>query len=42
MVQRVNMSPLFVNQLTRALSDNLTMYARSTPDGMTIDRGTDE
>ena len=42
MVQRVNMSPLFANQLIRALSDNLTMYARSTPDGMTIDGGTDE
>lgn len=42
MVQRVNMSPLFANKLIRALSDNLTMYARSTPDGMTIDGGTDE
>ena len=37
-VQRVNMSPLFVQQLIGALSDNLEKYAQSIPDGMIINK----
>ena len=33
-VQRVNMSPLFVEQLINALQENLTIYATSMPDGI--------
>lgn len=33
-VQRVNMSPLFVEQLIGALRENLEKYAKSMPDGM--------
>lgn len=33
-VQRVNMSPLFVKQLIDALAANLADYGRSMPDGM--------
>ena len=33
-VQRVNMSPLFVSQLIDALSRNLADYARTMPDGI--------
>jgi len=39
LVQRVNMSPLFVNQLIQALSDNLGMYAQAMPDGLVIPNG---
>jgi len=39
LVQRVNMSPLFVNQLIQALVDNLNKYAQATPDGMVIPNG---
>ena len=35
-VQRVNMSPLFVEQLIGALTDNLDKYAKSTPDGVIV------
>ena len=34
LVQRVNMSPLFVRQLIDALAANLADYARSAPDGI--------
>ena len=33
-VQRVNMSPLFVKQLIDTLAANLADYGRSMPDGM--------
>jgi len=33
-VQRVNMSPLFVEQLINALAANLDDYAKTMPDGM--------
>ena len=33
-VQRVNMSPLFVEQLIDALVANLDNYAKTMPDGM--------
>ena len=33
-VQRVNMSPLFVEQLINALRENLDKFAKSMPDGM--------
>ena len=33
-VQRVNMSPLFVEQLIGALRENLEKFAKSMPDGM--------
>ncbi|MDE0606084.1 MAG: DUF3467 domain-containing protein [Acidimicrobiaceae bacterium] len=36
-VQRVNMSPLFVQQLIEALTENLGNYAQRMPDGLTID-----
>ena len=42
LVQRVNMSPLFVNQLIQALDDNLNNYAKNTPDGVIIDGGDDD
>ena len=36
-VQRVNMSPLFVQQLIEALTDNMKKYAQRIPDGMIIE-----
>lgn len=36
-VQRVNMSPLFVKQLIDALNENLDKYVTNTPDGIIID-----
>lgn len=36
-VQRVNMSPLFVQQLIEALTDNMEKYAQRIPDSMTIE-----
>ena len=36
-VQRVNMSPLFVQQLIGALTDNLDKYSRSMPDGIIVE-----
>jgi len=36
-VQRVNMSPLLVEQLIAALTDNLSKYAQKTPDGIFIE-----
>ncbi len=39
LVQRVNMSPLFVKQLIAALTSNLTLYASNIPDGMVIPEG---
>ncbi|MCY3967470.1 MAG: DUF3467 domain-containing protein [bacterium] len=41
LVQRVNMSPLFVNQLIHALGDNLDKYATAMPDGLVIPDGDD-
>ena len=36
-VQRVNMSPLFVQQLIDALKANLGKYAMTMPDGITVE-----
>ncbi|MXW62116.1 MAG: DUF3467 domain-containing protein [Acidimicrobiaceae bacterium] len=33
-VQRVNISPLLVQQLIAALTDNLSKFAQKTPDGI--------
>ncbi|MCY3851754.1 MAG: DUF3467 domain-containing protein [Acidimicrobiaceae bacterium] len=36
-VQRVNMSPLLVQQLIVALTENMQKYAESIPDGLTLE-----
>lgn len=38
-VQRVNMSPLFVKQLIDALAASLADYARTMPDGIGTEEG---
>ncbi len=41
-VQRVNMSPLFVSQLIDALTENLAKYAASMPDALVSKEDTDD